>query len=403
MVTPAIINNLLGGSTVTGNAYALYVASNDVMKQPGSGANRWGTPINTVSVTEQGSGGVSSMAFRIEDPQSLITINNGDMVRFWDNTNNRPLFYGWVQSYSLSPFGLGRAFDVECIGIEALLDWMLLPSDYTITAGIASWQAIPVMFSLATAMGVQLNLASSGDNKGTQAAPIGGSLGDALPSGSITIPAGTTMRQAMQIINDQMPKASAGGPGFQDFDATIDFYGGVRWHIQDPNFSWSGPTDYANLTVLDTSAGTNVASDLQHGVDAGGVIRGIYIAGGNAAGTGLTSDGSGIAGPVAYMADGTILTAAARDAAAGAYLRQHGASVRGSFVLINTVQSANIRAGSALIITDAQISLSSYTRAIRAITKKFIGGSKEDWTIQYEGMAPSFADSVRALTRAVRS
>src|SRR4051812_18177138 len=103
----------------------LYLAGNDVLRPQGTLGNTFGVPLESVEVTEAGAGGVSSMTFRIDDPNIAIVVNDGDEVRFYDQTNGVPIFTGWVQHWSYDPdFGnQGRTIAVQCIGVDALLDW----------------------------------------------------------------------------------------------------------------------------------------------------------------------------------------------------------------------------------------------------------------------------------------
>lgn len=398
-------SNNLGGSAA-GPTKSLYIDGLDVLKQPGTSTNRYGVPIETCSVTEAGPGGISGMSFTLEDPSiSLPPPQPGQWVRFQDHTNDRPIFLGFLQSFSPQVFGLGVLYEVEAIGIETVLDWQVIASDTTFAVGINTADAVQTLYAAAAGIGVPLRTARAGSSQGSsQAAPIGSIDPAAITSfgklaNAVTVTAGTTLREGIRQLTDQNIASSdtlrVGGTA--NPNVSVDFYSGLR--------VWLGTlgTEYAVLTVNDAVAGPLIAAGLQHETDATGIVPQVYVKGGNAAGSGIVSAGSGLPGPIATLNDSTITTAADRDAKGYAYLSDKGSGVRGTFVLESYDPAPNVRAGSRLLITDAQLGLSSYFAPVMQIGRKFLSSGKEDWTITYGGLRASFATAVRRLTRDITS
>ena len=103
------------------------------------GSSNLSVDMKTIRLTEEGPGGVSSMSFSVWDPDIQLTISIGDHIEFWDVTNDQPLFLGFLASFGIRMAGPHRWVDVECVGIEVLLDWMLVPN-LTIPSG-TDWAA----------------------------------------------------------------------------------------------------------------------------------------------------------------------------------------------------------------------------------------------------------------------
>jgi hypothetical protein len=183
---------------------------------------------------------------------------------------------------------------------------------------------------------------------------------------------------------------------------TVDVWGGVRVFNR-----LASPGGFSQLVVSDTSPSAVAhASNLNSEVDAGAYAIGVYVKGGNVAGSGLVAIDAG-PGLIGYINDSSILTAAARDAAAAAWLTDQGITERGTFTIDDvtpaTVTMGSTFAGSMLAITDAQGGYPTSTQfQTRQITQTFYGAARV-WDITYGGMAPSVTRQIRRLTRAVRS
>jgi hypothetical protein len=128
----------------------------------------------------------------------------------------------------------------------------------------------------------------------------------------------------------------------------------------------------------------------------------VYIVGGNPAGSGWYTDGTGItSGPRNIITDSTSTTAAAAAVIAQNYFTQQITQFRGSFSLNAFVPPTTWHAGSLVQITDALAGLSGQTFRIASITKTFNPGGTQNWRVQFGGLAPSSLALLRRWTRAV--
>lgn len=389
--------------SVTAPPKSLWVNGLDVLREAGPAGNLFGVPEGTIELVERGPGGTSSLKFVINDPTKDITINEGDRVHYWDHTNGRPLFKGWVQTWTPRPWGLGRKISVTCVGQEIVLDWMVIPS-LTIPAGTRVYDAVQAAAGAAIGIGFPLRAFHSTDQNSNQAGPVGhlsifDDLNAPLTGYALTF-AGESLRQAIGKIIAAAPNTALVGFDFVKIIGygvvTIDFYDGLRFYR-----ALVPPDDYATLTVSDTFAGALAAADLEHTFDGGGRVRQVQVIGGNAAGSGIVPDGSGKTGATATITDSSILSSDVRDQRAKAYMADKSLSGRGTFKLNANTIATNVHPGSTLDLTDAETGATG-TYPIGSITKRFHGG-RQDWVITYGGLPASFAAAVRRLTRGTLS
>jgi hypothetical protein len=376
-------------------AYTLTVGGDD-LNVTGQNGTAYLVPIDTIRVEEEGPGGISGMDFGVWDPNREVTITEGARVEFWDITNSLPLFTGFVQSWGMSGI-VGRTHDVHCIGIEVVLDWMVLLSDMTFAALSDTAAALQALVANSSGIGISLRALSGTSNDGDQAEPLG-DLGFVISShkgvllNAVTVTAGTTLREAIRQVTDENVDNVAGVKGVGDAvpKVTVDFWYGLR--------AWgSQPNDYVDLTVVDTVGAGIAATVLDHEMDAAGVPHAVLVIG-TGAGSGYVGDGSGIAGPTAVINDSTITTSAKRDSVALAYLSEHGTATRGSLTIENLTPTTNIRPGSRVIITNTVVGLTAAPFVIASITKSFVA-NVQTWTIAYGGFRPSQVRQNRSRTR----
>lgn len=379
--------------TVTAGPKSIYVAGVDVT---------YGAPIERIRITEQGPGGVSALSFTVEDPSLSVRMTIGADVLVYDNLNDRPIFRGFIQTWTTTPFaGTGRRFDVKAIGIEVVLDWAKVPSA-TVAAGTETGVGVQSMYAAAFGLGVPLRAFYSSSNanpNGSLATPIGqlgGVSGPALVGSTVTV-ANVTLREAIRAVLDASdPPSVSHGVSPVQASVTVDFWFGLRmWGTQKP-------TDYANLTVTDTAAGPIRAANPEATIDGAGVARGVYVVGGNVAGTVLVMDGTGIPGDIAILQDSTILDVVSATQAGLAYLQDKAGSQRGRVTLETNAIATNVRAGSSLLLTDSQIAVDAGGGGtIYQIAKTFqAGGTLETWDVTYGGLPPSMVSRLRRITRA---
>jgi hypothetical protein len=405
MVSAALVATQLTDHTP--RVKMLTLAGVDVNGRVGFGGNGYHVPIESIEVDEQGPGGVSTMQFDLVDPLANGPLPaDGDEVQYWDLINDVPLFAGFVANWSTRPLpsGQGRVTTISCVGFEIILDWALIPAAMTLRANLLLSQAV---LSLAAAAAGTGPLRAFSGGPSSQEHPVGwfttsDGLGLAVLMYDVPIAAGTSLREAL----GTAAAAAAGSAGLGNpFVApaalfTVDFYRGLRAMSADLVGAWA--SDFASLTVVDTVAGANAADGLEHETDATQIVRGVFVKGANAAGTGLISDGSGKLGRIAFIDDSTIDTAAKLADAQATYLSQYVIATRGSFDLVDWTRTPGVRVGSLVYLTDAVTGATGAYR-IYGLTKRFLKSGRETWTVQYGGLRPSANRLLRRLTRAVRS
>lgn len=390
MPTAAVLGVLIAPAVSTASVpFTLFVGGDDV--GVGTLVDR-----DSIEVTEAGPGAVSSMVFTVFDPAFAVVIDEGMDVRFWDRAHDTPVFVGWVQSWSYRSTVIGgRYIDVTCIGPEALLDWCVTTYDVTIPINSPLGSAALAIAAAAAATGPLRGSTDEGFctlEMPTSPLYIGGATQD----DPVVIPAGTTLREGLRQVHANATGflASIGLSG----GATVDMFFGLRTFMM--NDYGRRPNDYVILTITNTVAGTEATDvGLAHEVDASSVVRGVYVVGGNALGSGLVSDGSGLTGPISVINDSTILTATARNAAALAYLSTFSTGVRGSFTIsAYAAVATRISAGGYVDITDAGTQLTTNKMQIGSIRKTF-QATTQTWTVTYGGQEASAMRQVRRLTK----
>jgi hypothetical protein len=345
----------------------------------------YGVPLDTISVTENGPGRTSSMSFTIDDPSRLVNLTDSASVAFMDNARDYPLFLGWVDRYEMQPaFGdQGRAIKVECVGIEAALDWAITANAITLpvsTSGVDALQAV-----VAQCIGLTEIRALSGGINSTIAAPI---YGPNLMQYAVTIAAATSLRAAIAAIGASL---TSGG---QAYVGTIDFWRGLRFY---PDIS-SAP-DYSGLTISDSAPGEPIV----HGVD-GATVRAVTVTG---TGVSVTvTDGTGKPGATVPVTNLGLTTAAACTFYGLAYLAQYATSVRGTITITDTDPAtwgalAKFHVGGVSNITNSRLGIAGVSYKMTTIAKTFNGSGRENWVISYGGAGhPSAVALARHLTAA---
>lgn len=415
MVHAAIIGTALGGG-VAGPTRSLWIDGLDVLRQPGTTGNGYSVPVKSIRVQEAGYGGVSSMTFTLNDPLAVVTLQEGATVRYHDHGTNLPDFVGWLQGpIETAPKGIGRVYSLRATGPEILLDWLVLGADVTWAASTSYSDAVlGTVAQCVSGMSSPLRAFNGSASPGagtnsTQAAPTSELQGPpaARLVNALTLTAGTTLRECLRMIGDDTDTNNAGGFGSRYGQSgpfvTVDMWYGLR--------TWGFGADYhdaATLTMNDVTPGPILAARLRYTRDVTSVPRAVYVKGGNAAGSGLVTDGSGDPGPTAVLSDSSITTAAARDLAAAAYLAQRRATLRGTvrrdtFVNTDTVTAHVVAGGSSVTITDAQLPGSPIGGTIMGIGKTYLPGDLEVWDITFGQLPPSLPRELRRLTRTVLS
>ena len=403
MPTIAIVETRL--TTAGTQPFRLTVGSVDLDVTRAHGS-AWSVPIESIAIDEQGPGGVSSMDFDIWDPTRAVSIPEMAMVEFRDVTNGIALFAGFVQGTNLQAAAAGqRVIHVRCVGAEALLDWMVMPA-FT-TAGMVNTftvgDAIQAFAGIASGTGVPLNAARDpSTNFGDATTPVGALF--ATGADTLVLSGGETLREAIRLAD-----ANVLAPGIAPLNEraawTVDFTWNLRaWEYTNwANDGPYAPNDYATLNVANNAAGPVRAATVEYESDFLGTTRGVYVQGGNAAGSGLVPDGSGIPGPIATLSDSSILTTSARNSAGQAYLTDRQSGIRGTLTIDAWSPTDNYRAGSILHLIDDATGVDKLL-VISSIQKRFLaGGTKQDWTVAFGALPPSAMRLTRRLTRATRA
>lgn len=385
---------------------SLQVGSLEVLKQAGTPGNLYGVAIDSISLTHAVPGQVSSLSFTIDDPANALTMPDGVLVKFWDLTRDAALFLGFIDSWEPTPFGTGRSIAVECKGVEAVLDWLYVPNAISWTAGQSLIDVIQSAVAQSSGIGFPLrdfNLPGSGSS-------IANPVGFAFGAGPKMVAAGTagpgSLRDVLQTACDSTDGSLAGGTvQYASFAVTVDFYGGLRLIGTTLGVAATDVTDAGGFTI--STSGAPFATGLKHKTIPGDATRGVYLTGGNAAGSGAFSDGSGIVGPWAQISDSNSLTADYAKRVALSYLARHGLTIAGEFDVedqasgepnIGSTNLQRLPGMSQLQITDVNLGLLAYAVVIGEISKTFLPSGKEQWHVTY-GTTQSGAAYLRQLTR----
>jgi hypothetical protein len=377
---------IIGAALNTGAAvhWSIWLQGVDVWREPGT-SPRYAVPAESIIVEERGHDQTSAMQFVIEDLSQALAVTEGMTVRMWSHDNSEYAFSGWVDHFEIRymPGNQGTEYTIQCIGIESVLDWTLLLNDVTIPAATNIATAVESLCAQTTGfawdnMTITLAVGQSTVGAGLQnlsATNIG-----------VTIPAGTTLRSAINQLTDNVQD-----PTWPTW-CTVDFFGTLRLWTQNPS---SLGMDYVGITASGDVGGSGY---IEYGIDAA-QVRSIYIKGTGIAG--LVTDGTNRPGPVAYVEDATITTVAQRDAAAKGYLAGFAVSARGRYTT-TALSPAPIYAhpGTNIDISASVLGISASTRFfVTGITRTWVSGTRGDVVYFFGGADPSLARLTRQLTR----
>lgn len=385
---------------------ALWIGGLDVLKRPGTPGNTYSVDPTTVEVVEGDAGQVSSLRATITDPAGELTLNPVDPVLFMDLANNVPIFRGFLSSPAVMPLGVGRSIDIEADGVEILLDWMKVPA-MTVPSGTDSYAAVAMVVAAATGIGYSFRMNGLILGGSLQATPLDMGATTITTGYAVTFANPVTLRDAL----DQVARSV--GAGFMSVGAqpfvgrfTVDPYLGLRSWDASGFWGFTAPADYFGPTFSQVGANPRPSGTSYQPVVG---IHHAYVKGGNAAGTGLFTDGSGVPGEVVVIVDSNILSAAAAQSAASAYFAQHGGTARVTVTAEEESSAvsgpgAEVRPGAVLTITDPQAGIpSARTFTIRQVTRRYLANGKENTTFEAGAELESGAMMLRRLTRGTLS
>lgn len=384
--------------TIAAHPWGLFVAGADVIRS---------SPVENVRVSNRGPDSPGSMSWTTEDTAGTYTFSEGDEVRLHNFTADKPVFLGFVETVTYRPWpaGVGRWIDVTAVDVDILLDWLVLPADAP-NFSISNDMALVIQSLVALCQGVGFPLramaSTVANTPSTQALPI------QTMAGTITYPTitrGTSLRAALGVLRTYSNFVWPVGTSFIDFidpQFMVDEYGGLRaWGKSSATDLVLIPTDWATVTIVDTTAGAVQASGLSHTIDGTNIIRSLVLIGSDFVRT--YNDGSGRPGKMAVVTDTTLSTLTsiyAVNAYAKHYLDQFGARYRGTIPIEDWTPTTGAHVGGLVDLTDANAGATGiYT--IGQIDRTFHGSGREDWTLTYGGPAASGANLLRRLTRSV--
>lgn len=395
--------------------YSLRVSGQELLREVGAPGNRYGVEPGSITLTHAGPGEVSSLAFTITDPLGVIGLSTG-MVEYRDNSDDVTLFLGFIDGWAPRPLGLGRAIDVTCKGIEALLDWMYCPNVISWAAGADIPSLVQSVVGQSIGVGFALNTSSLAGSMSTSQYPVSSlaTYGAIVMSAAGTAGPGS-LRAVLQTILDSsdlgVGASITGERTYSQLQLTVDFTGGLRvWGILYP----FAQTDYFEAEIahlVDVGLTFRRPMGMSHQTTPGDATRGVYVKGGNAAGSGAFSDGSGVIGPWAVIQDSNSLTAAYASSLARSYLSRHGIPLSGKVThdMGNVHQQgpqgasqAQTLPGATFVqLTDPTVGLAAFRALLAQVDKTFAYGDRlEQWDLTY-GQVQSGASYLRQLTRAV--
>lgn len=378
--------------------YSLWINGVDFIRPASVLGNTWAAPLDDVEVTHAAPGQVSAMTFVVEDPQNEITINVGDVVRLENQVTGDAEFYGWVDTpATTTDLGVGKRITVSAIGAEALLDWSRLTVD-TVYSGDRMDTILSDVFARATwgAPGAHwANFTQGAMDPGNAEFPLG-SLGTMAPWVTpLTLKAGTLRQVIAALFTACAPRlaANVGSPQGGLF-ATVDFRLGIRVWLYG-SAAYQVPADYRALWSIKNAgvAVDGIMEAVEHTVDGGNVTRAVYIVGGNAAGTGLVTDGTGIPGRIDTITNTDLTTAGDRDAYGATYLAGKAEVAKGSLELVDWTPQSGVYAGGNIYLTNTILGFVVKPQKIAQLRRRYHGSGRQDVSVTYGIAAPSYVDA----------
>lgn len=394
-------------TTPAAKLWSLTIGGLEVSRQAGGAAGTsYGVEIETVVVTEAACDRISGLAFTLDDPAGVLTFDERAEVRLHDCVRDVPLFLGFLDQIGTVQDGLARRLKISAIGVEAVLDWMILPSALIgdLFTVLTLTQAVQSLVAQTTG-GFPLRAFSdpSGGASSTQATPIANVSG-AIPFPDGTNPAdcsGMTLRQAIAYAV-QLYGGPQGKPG-----CTVDFYGGLRLFAQTaigtpPAVVWINSAPDAQSIGI-SPIGPYYGGKTDMGATYSEIVHRVLIRGGNAAGSGLVTDGAATIGPTPIFSDSTIKTAAARDALGRTIILGRGANLYGSTTIESIIvkDAGEHRAYGAITISDPELGFTGATFAtlpILSIRKSFASSGMETWEVEFGSQVGAGSHLLRRLT-----
>lgn len=328
----------------------------------------WGVPLESITTSEMGANGVSSMTFRYEDPLKRHSLPAAARTRFtqWIGSTEAPLFAGYITGRRTVPFGgdLGYAIDVTVGDYSLGFDWHILPA-FKHKAGASDKTLIQAV--VAAAMRNHDINTHSGFVVSTN------SNMDAVDFSFMTLRAAIEAIQSM---------AGADRHYYVDFFGRLHYFSGVEA---------STPAPFTIDQVTPSTGIHRAPENLELEYDDSQIINAVYVRGGNKVGTGWVKDETSIKRyglrQAAYDAPHS-KSATARNNVGNHFLARHkDPIVRGQFQQSGTDTGWSV--GQSVVATHAGLSISGASYPIKQIDTTYQGGTGHRTRTIYIGDLPA--------------
>lgn len=385
-------------TTHAARTYAAWIGGVDVSAEPATPVRYW-TRKPSVTIDLAGPGGVSTAHLDVADPSKVLNIQDGQELVLMDLARDVLLFRGVVDRYRIATTagGVGRIWSVDATGVEAIADWYLTTVDLALPTGTLTWEAVQAIVGVTAGVGQLRAGAGNISAQGDDANPVG-KMGGAFLQADVTVPAWTTLREAINIVASvsQAPTLPIGA-----VNVTVDHKLGLRVWARYLSGVIVGPDPDAGIL---TGTVANVPEGFTYDVDAGGVVRGVVVIG-----TGVqlfVPDGTGKPGRYQVLRDASITTVKAAQSAGTAYLADYAAGVRGTMRLSDWAATDGLGALDVLQktrLTNALDPSGVTTAYMTGGMRLTLRGDDRDVELSFGGPAPSAAALLRRLTRGTLS
>lgn len=400
------LGGILGSALnpATAHPWTLTVQGLDVIRDP---AGAYGSPLESWQLTQAAAGGVSSMTFAIEVPDSSTSVDVfiGDWVLLTYNPTSSNVFRGFVQTVKRAPMGPnGVTITVSAQGVETILDWSVLHSPYgsssdpfpdficvTGTDINGYVQHLLANYTIWGAPGVKVSVSASTSmvGAGLESAP-------ATLQYDCRIPDGTSVRAALRIL------AEASSTPTTQVAFTIDPNMDLRGFLvtYGDNGRSTATTDIPTVTVQ-KAAGAIQASDISTELDGGAAVQQVLSVGAflTTAAYFEYKNATGTPGPVTYVivrdADANLSGPVATKARMDAALVNGRTKSRGTLT-VETQSEGVYTANAQLVITDPVIPGASPAYFVAGDVDVQFYDTLVSYRYTFGASRPSYVDAVSA-------
>lgn len=353
--------------TIRAHPFSLHWAAQDLVDV--SATRGFVVPLETISISEVGANGRSSMTFTVQDAKRALALPALGRVQLNDHLAGGGVgevsFAGFVQGRRTIPWPVtGYAIQTTCTDYSYLLDTTVVPA-LSHKAGASDKTLIQSVVGYAM-RGPQVYTHTS----------LCTSTNASMPAMDFSH---MTLRAAIESI-----QAAAG----EQRHYYVDFLGRLHYFL--------GPTESgmgnAPFVITDNpTAGQRATTDLAVEYDDSQIANCVYIFGGSAKGSGWEKDEASIklyGVREAFFSSPTCKTAAHRFNVGRHFLGLHkDPIVRGSFGETNA--DTGWRVGQTVTVTDSRLGISSATYPVTQIDTTFLTGTGQRHRMIHFGDLPA--------------